>query len=343
MAATSNLVEDFKEAILEVWQRDGGTTWPIDLNSVSHLFIGDFDKEFLEDIQALQQQGLTSAEISRLFVMPQRIIRLIMPFVQGMGALGLSRDKRAEHVHYLLSLVDALKYGDPSNRDGRNIVLSPEESRVVIGELRLSPSDDQSSRLVHLLCGVLWAFSETLFFKTHGFVREFHGPYLRPGEDRQYLVRDFVCLKPVEVWEECSKLRYSRARVVTAYNQLDFAIDIYNHVSIPKGKSFVKSLHSCYVECDGKLLSPREIEQLYRELSEALGAVSKRVEAMSWEMRAEKYAEIFWYSKKNLRDRLAKDWSLPDRIRKKIRNGELKSRQGEMSEKELKVLLRLSF
>ena len=343
MAATTNLVDDFKEAILEVWQRDGKTTWPIDLNSVSHLFIGDFDKELLEDIQALQQQGLTKNEICRLFAIPQRIIRLIMPFVQGMGALSLSRDKRAEQVGYLLSLVDALKYGDPSNRDGRNIVLSPEESSTVIDKSRMSPSEAQSSRLVHLLCGVLWAFSETLFFKTHGFVREFHGPYLRPGEDRQCLVRDFACLKPVEVWEDCSKLRYSKARVVTEYDQLDFTIDIYNHVSIPKGKSFVRSLHSYYVECDGKLLSPREIEQLYQELSEVLGAVSKRVEAMNWAMRTEKYAEIFWYSKKNLRDRLAKDWSLPDKIRRTIRNGELKSRQGEMSEKELKVLLRLSF
>jgi hypothetical protein len=343
MAATSNLVDDFKEAILEVWQRDGKTTWPIDLNSVSHLFIGDFDKELLEDIQALQQQGLTSTEICRLFVIPQRIIRLIIPFVQGMGALGLSRDQRTGHVHYLLSLVEELKYGDPSNRDGRNIVLSPQQTSPVIDKSRLSPADAQSSRLVQLLCGVLWAFAETLFFKTHGFVREFHGPYLRPGEDRQYLVRDFICLKPVEVWEECGKLRYSNARVVTAYDQLDLTVDIYNHVSIQKEKSFIKSLHSYYVECDGKLLSPREIEQLYRELSEVLGAVNKRVEAMGWKMRTEKYAEIFWYSKKRLKDRLAEDWSLPDKIRRKIHNGELKSRQGEMSKKELKVLLRLSF
>ena len=53
---------------------------------------------------------------------------------------------------------------------------------------------------------------------------------------------------------------------------------------------------------------------------------------MSWEMRTEKYAEIFWYSKKNLKDRLGEGWSLPDRIRRKIRNGELKSRHGEMGE-----------
>ena len=343
MAPTSNLVDDFKDAILEVWQRDGKTTWPIDLNSVSHLFIGDFDKEFLEDIQALQKEGLASNEICRLFVIPQRIIRLKMPFVQGMGALGLSRDKRAEQVHYLLSLVDELKYRDPSNRDGWNIVLSPEESSVVIDQSRLSLSDTQSSRLVQLLCGVLWAFTETLFFKTHGFVREFHGPYLRPGEDRQYLVRDFVCLKPVELWEDCSKLRYSKVRVVTAYDQLDLTVDIYNHVSIQKEKNYVKSLQSYYVECDGKLLSSSEIEQFYRELTEVMAFVNKKVESMSWQMRAEKYAEIFWYSKKNLKNRLGEDWAVPDRVRRKIRDGELKSEHRQMGERELKVLLRLSF
>lgn len=343
MATTSNLVADFKQAILEVWQRDGKTTWPIDLNSVSHLFIGDFDKELIEDIQALQKQGLTSNEICRLFVIPQRIIRLIMPFVQGMGALGLSRDKRSEHVDYLLSLVDELKYGDPSNRDGRNIVLSPKESSVVIDKSRLSPADARDSRQVQLLCGVLWAYTEMLFFKTHGLVREFHGPYLRPGEDRQYLVRDFVCLKPVEIWEDCGQLQYSNARIVTAYDRLDMTVDIYNHVSIQEEKSFVKSLHSFYVECDGKLLRPTEIELLCRELSEVMGAVNQSVEAMSWQSRTEKYAEIFWYSKKNLADRLGKSWVLPDRIRKKIRNGELKTGHGAMGEKELKVLLRLSF
>jgi hypothetical protein len=343
MAPTSNQVDNFKDAILEVWQRDGKTTWPIDLNSVSHLFIGDFDKELLEDIQALQKEGLTSNEICQLFVIPQRIIRLIMPFVQGMGALGLSRDKRTEHVKYLLSLVEELKYGDPSNRDGRNIVLSPEESSVVTDESRLSLPDAQSSRLVHLLCGVLWAYAETLFFKTHGFVREFHGPYLRPGEDREYLVRDFVCLKPVELWDDCSKLRYSKVRIVTAYDQLNLSVDIYNHVSIPKEKNYVESLQSYYVECDGKLLSSPEIEQLHRELTEVMLNINKKVESMSWQMCAEKYAEIFWYCKKNLRDRLGVDWTVPDVIRRNIRAGELKAKHKEMSERELRVLLRLSF
>ena len=37
MAPVSDLTDDFKDAILEVWQRDGKTTWPIDLNSVTHL------------------------------------------------------------------------------------------------------------------------------------------------------------------------------------------------------------------------------------------------------------------------------------------------------------------
>lgn len=343
MAAASELVDDFRQAMLEVWQRDGKTAWPIELNTVSHLFIEDFDKALLEDIDALRQQGLTHSELARLFVIPQRVIRLVMPFVQGLGAMGLSRDERREQVHFLLSLVDELKHGNASNRDGPNLVLSPQDSARVIEASRLSACDEQSSRLVHRLCGVLWAYSETLFFKTHGLVREFHGPYQRPGEDRQHLVRDFICLNPGEVWEESSELRYSTARVVAAYDRLDMSVDIYNHVSIQNDRNYVECLHSYCVECDGRLLAPPEIEQLLRELSEVMGAIHRRVDAMSWQQRAEKYAEIFWFSKKNLRDRLQLDWALPEAVRGKIRSGELKSNRGNLGEKELKVLLRLSF
>ena len=137
--------------------------------------------------------------------------------------------------------------------------------------------------------------------------------------------------------------RSNSKKTDSAYEQLDLSVDIYNHVSIPEGKNFVNSLHSWYVECDGKLLAPSDIEQLYRDLSEVMVGISKRVEAMSWPMRTEKYAEIFWYSKKNLRDRLGKDWEVPDRVRTKIREGELKSSHRPMSESQLKILLRLSF
>jgi hypothetical protein len=74
-----------------------------------------------------------------------------------------------------------------------------------------------------------------------------------------------------------------------------------------------------------------------------MGGVSKRVEGMSWRKRAEKYAELFWYSKKNLRDRLGEDWEVPDRVRGKIREGELKSSHRQLSESQLEFLLRLSF
>lgn len=337
------LVDDFRQAMLEVWQRDGKTTWPIDLNSVAHLFVGDFDQELLADIEALQRQGLGKREIARLFVIPQRVIRLIMPFVQGMSALGTAREQRAEQVRFLLSLADEIKYGDPSNRDGRNLVLSPQQADEMADARGLACADNATARLVHVLCGVLWAYSETLFFKTHGLVREFHGPYPGRDADRKFLVRDFVCLQSVEIWPESEALDCSSVRVICEYRGLDMSIDIYNHVSIPEGEKFVDSLCGYRVECDAEPLGPPQIELLCRELSVVMGEVSKRVEAMDWAERAEKYAEIFWYSKKNLRDRLGQDWRLPDATRRKIHGGNPKTRRGEMSEKELRMLLKLSF
>ncbi len=338
-----NLVEDFKTSILEISERDGKTTWPIDLNSISHLFIGEFDKELLQDIEKMEYKGHAKYNIGQAFVTPQRIIRLLIPFVQGLSTLGLSRELRREKVEYLLSLVHELKHGDPSNRDGKNIVLSPDELNNIIGPSWLSESDKQSSLLVHKLCGILWAYVETLFFKTHGLVREFHGPYTLPGYDGNFLFRDFVCLKPTELWEESSALPFSRARIVAAYDQLDMSVDIYNHVSIPEGRTFIESLKSYYVECDGKILEPSEIDSLCKDLSTVMRSIHKKVESLEWQKRAEKYADIFWYSKKQLRDILEEDWAVPEAVRQQIQHGEISTKQKQISQRELQIMMKLSF
>ena len=147
----------------------------------------------------------------------------------------------------------------------------------------------------------------------------------------------------MELWEECEGLGCSKIRIVAAYHRLDMSVDIYDHVTIPEGASFVDSLQACYVECDGRILGPEDTERLCRDLSAIMTAVCLRVEAMSWQMRAEKYAEIFWFSKKPLRDRLGEDWQLPAAVSNRIREGEPKTACRPMRDDALRVLLRLSF
>lgn len=338
MNKQSELIEHFKQAIGEIWIKDSQSTWPIDLNAVSHLFTDIFVMEFLEDIRWLKSNGLEDPSIATRFKTAARIIRLIMPCVSGMKACGMSTETIRENVLYFLSLAKHLKYGDVSNRDGKNIVLAPGAWEDKIEMVTASKS---SSLAVHRLCAILWNYTECLFFRTHGFVREFHGPYHFPDKKEEILVRDFIDLKPLELWKSSLPVEYENIRIVTAYRDLGMSVDVYDNVSISASATFVNSLESYYIEAEGKKLDLDELDRLYRVLSEIMLNITGEVEALDWRQLAKKYAKIFWYSKKELKN--GNDWRPPVAVYKRIEKGELNTRLQNLSPQALQRMLRISF
>lgn len=336
-------LENFKKAVGEIWLRDGQNTWPIEINSIVHLFMDIFFNEMTEDIRRLKAGGTERKKIARMFKTPARIIRLIMPCVLGMKTAGLTMEEKREHIVYLLSLVGELKAGDLFNRDGGNLVLSPGEFKETVQEGKMIAADMKRSLAVHKLCAVLWNYAESVCFKTHGLIREFHGPYRFPGETLEILVRDFYCLRAVELWEACEPVEYSHVRVVTAYEDLGMTIDIYDNPTIREGGSYIGSLKSYYIEADGKILDPDEINRLTAVLSEAMIAITTKIEALDWRRLAEKYAEIFWFSKKELREAAGGDWRIPESVRERIKNGELNTRLPSLDQRNLQRMLRIAF
>ncbi len=336
-------LESFKSAVSAIWLRDGQNTWPIEINSIVHLFMDIFVTELTDDIRRLKDGGTERTEIARAFKTSARIIRLIMPCVLGMKAAGMPIGELREHIGYLLSLVEELKAGDLFNRDGKNLVFSPGEFKDEVQEEKMLPADMKSSLPVHKLCAVLWNYAESVCFKTHGLVREFHGPYRFPGEAEEILVRDFYCLRAVELWEECEPVEYSHIRVVTAYESLDMTIDIYNNPTIREGGSYIGSLRSYYVEADGKILDLDEVKRLSSVLSDAMIAITTKIETLDWRELAEKYAEIFWFSKKELRELTGGDWRIPESVRERVKTGELNTRLPNLDQRNLQRMLRIAF
>jgi hypothetical protein len=337
MENQNELIEHFKQAIGEVWIKDSQSTWPIDLNTVSHLFMDIFVTELLEDIQRIKTNGLVDQAISSRFKTSARVIRLIMPCVLGMKACSMTTETIRKKVLYFLSLAKHLKYGDLSNRDGKNIVLAPgtleDKGKMVTG-------DKSSSLAVHKLCAVLWNYAECLFFRTHGFFREFHGPYHFPGEKEEILVRDFIDLKPLELWKSSHPVECGNIRIVTAYRDLGMSIDIYNNVSINVSTTYVNSLKSYYIETDGKMLDLDESDRLCKILSDVMLNITGEIETLEWRQLAKKYAEIFWYSKKELKD--GRDWRPPVTVHERIEKGELNTRLQNLSPQALQRMLRIS-
>lgn len=341
MENQSELIEHFKQAIGQVWIRDSQSTWPIDMNAVAHLFMDIFATELLEDIQRLKSDGLDDPAIAARLNTSARIIRLIMPCVLGMKACGIPTETIREKVLYFLSLAKHLKYGNLSNRDGKNIVLPPGALEDKKDKRKMVTAEKSSSLAVHKLCAILWNYVECLFFRAHGFIREFHGPYHFPGKKTGTLIRDFTCLKPVELWNATRAVEYENTRVITAYRGLEMSIDIYNNVSIHESTTYVNSLKAYYIEADGKMLNLDELGRLCKVLSDVMLNITSEVETLEWRQLAKKYAEIFWYSKKELKD--GQDWRPPGIVGERIEKGELNTRLQNLSPRALQRMLRISF
>lgn len=337
------VIDGFKEAVFNIWLRDGQNTWPIDINAIVHLFMDVFVAELLQDTDRLKAKGYGDRDMAVLFKTSARIIRLIMPCVLGLKAMKMPVDKQREHVLYWLSLLKYLKHGDLFNRDGRNIVLSPPAFIEAVDQAKMMAADRKKSRLLHQLCAILWNYAESVCFKTHGLVREFHGPYCFEGKSEEILIRDFICLKPLSLWPQCRPVPYNRVRVAAGYEGLDMSIDIYNNVSIKEGGRYIDSLRFYYVEADGQILNLDEIDALCKVLSRVMISITGGVEGLHWRQLARKYAEIFWFAKKELRDELQEDWHCPDLVGERIERGSLSTKFQNLTPRELQLMLRIAF
>lgn len=343
MDEPQQIINDFKEAVFNIWLRDGQNTWPIDINSIVHLFMDLFVEELLGDMESLRKKGYSSQDIASLFKSSARIIRLVMPCVLGMKSMKMPIEKQRRNILNWLSLVKLLKYGDLFNRDGKNTVLSPMAFKSSITHSKMLAADKKNSFLLHKLCAILWNYAEAVCFKTHGLVREFHGSYRFDKKNQEILVRDFICLRPVQLWQECRIIPYDSIRVVSVYENLGMTIDIYNNVTIKEGGRFIDNLKFFFVEADGKVLNLDEIDELGKLLYRIIISITSLVDSLDWRKKTEKYAEIFWFAKKELRDELRLDWSPAAAVKERIKAGEPSSRFSNISTSALSRMLRIAF
>ena len=78
MENQKEIIEHFKKALSEIWLRDGQNTWPIEINSIVHLFMDVFFDELIKDIDRLKAGGFNDDQIAHKFRTSARVIRLIM-------------------------------------------------------------------------------------------------------------------------------------------------------------------------------------------------------------------------------------------------------------------------
>lgn len=328
-----NSLDLYKKSLQSAWGFNDYNDWPIKFNTIMHLFIDDFAKEFLDDFELLQSRNISIEEIAQKFENPARVYRIINPIIFGMKRMKLDLKFQRQFVLSLLDIAAALKSGSVFNEDGRNMILSSLKIEKLKNDMNFNEADHKSSAMIHRFCGVMWAYTESIFFRAHDVTKEIHGPYKLDNE-RILLVREYLNLNPSEIWEGVPLLPFKKIAIYGIYkNSLNIKIDAYNHL-FHEGGNYNEDLLSYRIEVEGKEIGLEEMMHYTEQMFETITKIHSWAEKADLHEKATKYAEIYWYRKKPLRDCLGRDWSLEKSVIEKINEGEIDERRVKNMTKE---------
>ncbi|MCP4153824.1 MAG: hypothetical protein GY757_39220 [bacterium] len=338
-------LELYREVLGIAWDFKDYFDWPIKLNSSFHLFLKEWGEEVIEDVLALEEEKKQDwYEIGHLFPNPARIFRLIDYTIYSMRKNRYSLQKQRQIVLKLLSMVKTLKYGSEFNEDGRNIIFDDKKVEQVdsefIGSGKCSIED---SKIIHRFCGLAWAYSEAVLFRVHDVTKELHGPYRYQDNTRQLVVKEFLELDPKVIWPGIELSPYNSVKIYKNYNDnVKLSIDALNHIYHSGGK-LVTDLTGYYIEFDGKKGTVEELKELMEIMGKAIAEISIMVEDMSWNERVVKYAQMFWFRKKPLRDGRGLNWQPPKSVLENIMAGkENVSRMRQLSPEQVRRLAKIT-
>lgn len=331
-----NRLNLYKKSLESAWGYNDYNDWPIKVNSIMHLFLKEFASEIIEDIKQIDAN-----ELLKLFGNPARIYRIIDPTIFGMKRMKLPLEFQREIVLKMLDYVKLMKAGSEFNEDGRNNILSKEQVEVLFEQYQFTKTDKQSAGTIQKFCGILWAYTESIFFRAHEVTKEIHGMY-ELGEGKNLVIREYLNLQPYHLWDETVPfLKYQKIVIYTVYNaHLKLVIDSYNHLFLKEG-NYKDDMIEYIILADGKRIDVEELNSLIADAMKTIMEIHRWVDVQDWRVIANKYADIYWYRKRPFREVLKKNYQVPDIVRENIANGlPDERRKHNLSEKEIGRLIR---
>jgi len=327
----------YKQSLESAWGYNDYNDWPIKYNSIMHLFLNNFTQEFLHDFIELKSKGVTNQDIAKAFYNPSRIYRIIHTVIYGMKNLKYSALEQKEMVIELLDLTALMKFGSVFNENGKNIILNPDNLESTLKRTFLKADDREKSVKLHRLLGILWAYTEAIFFRAHDVTKEIHGLY--NIDDNSLLIREYMNLMPNKLWNlvdiGCNKIK-----IFTKYTkEIELNVDSYNHLFHHSG-SLIDGLLEYRIEIDDNESSLEDLIDIMPKLSENIISINQWAKQADWKEKTKKYAEIYWFRKSPLRDLLGMPADLSEEVIGNIELGQVdESRVKNLTDKQIKYLI----
>lgn len=329
-----DLISSYKKSLYSAWGYNDYNDWPIKFNSIMHLFVKEFSEEFENDLKEVLKTQKRE-QVSHRFKNPARIYRIIHSIIYGMKLRCISLEEQREMICLLLQMTSDLKVGDIFNKDGRNIIYV---DNSLFSGLNYTHSDTLQSASLQRFFGLMWAYTESLFFRAHDVTKEIHGLYYE--NDQKILVREYYNLQPKEIWGEMRYVDYSSLKVIAYYSkELDISLDAYNHIFFKKG-NYIENMIKYRIEADGKEITIEQLLEQVPNMEECIRSVHDWTERVTSKHIINRYADIYWYRKKVLKDLLDKDWRVPINVREQIEQGDIDQRRmKKLSDRQIEFMI----
>jgi CRISPR/Cas system-associated exonuclease Cas4 (RecB family) len=286
--------------------------WPIGSGRAGAKCHQELTDEIRLDVKEILEQNIDLSKVGKLFTNPTRIWRMSHHIIRSLKTVNTEKAEIQKIMAFFFDVVSTIKDGSLFNDDGYNTIASSEEINEIMKKKTFYSTSLDESKELHKLIGILWSYTEALYFVAHEVSVEIHGVYKMT--DKSAIIRDYINLSPSELWPNVPLLPYSNIRIITKYQpHLNLEFDLYNNHYIKNG-NFLTDLVSYNLEVDGKEIDIKDVSSLTEKVERATISIIEKVNGWTEIDQAKKYVEIFWFRKKPLRDVLNKDWRPPTSI-----------------------------
>lgn len=325
-------IDEYAKAFHNAFTKMVPISWgPIDVMSLIASLNSAFISKVYEAITKVKNQGYKIDKIARAFSCPS-VLRPALFFLtfEYQNSKPQNKAQFKEVVEYIIEILSYLTKKDVFAYES-NIGHRDEEIEFILKKTDWQNGNREIARelgkLYNSLASLVFSLYKDFFPQDS---HEIYGPYdasKKFGKKTILLIKHFPKIKPVELWPEIKKLKYSDVKIFQVYRNVKFKCEAIGMHSIYKG-DLINNLVSYFVAVDdipqNSVRKIKELSDYFAEIAtkqsmvyEKLSKEELKMKALEWEcyqfFEFFKLAQMDWRPTEKMYEAI-KDKDVPDRF-----------------------------
>ena len=285
---------------------------PIDVMALIGFLNGAFLSRLAEAVRRIKEKNVPIEKVAECFPSPSSLhVAIYYLVTEYQWSNPKRKGEMREVIEYLLEILKRLRKRDLFAYES-NIGHSEKEIEETLRVTRWAQGSPIVARELGRLYVSLDAFVLALygdFFPQEG--HEVYGPYnasSKFGEDTILIIKDFVKIRPLELWPEAKDFKHDKIKIFQIYRDVKFRCELIGKHSLYEG-DIIQNLVAYAVVVDGKIFNAiQDMKALRDEFAQTALKQSSLYDTLSKEELKKKMLEWLCYQFVYLFKLAGMDW-----------------------------------